>query len=179
MITRELAIRLFTLVWLVAVWVLLWGTAQPGTIVAGLLVALLVSFGLPLPRVPVEGKLHPLSLAWLVVLGAYEMVKSSVVVGVQALKPGRVPATAIIEYRFSVKSDLSIALMVDITNNIPGSMVLELDLNRRVGYIHVFNAAEGDELDAFRRGLERMERQFIRAFERPEDWRPATNGGAA
>ena len=68
---RVLGARVFMTLWLTFAWVLLWGTVEIGTIVSGLLVATLVMVVLPLPRVPVEGLLRPLSTAWLVLVVAF------------------------------------------------------------------------------------------------------------
>ncbi|TXG92924.1 Na+/H+ antiporter subunit E [Rhodococcus rhodnii] len=168
---RELLVRLFSLVWLVFVWVLLWGTITLPTMLAGLAVAAFITFALPLPRVPVEGRLHPLSFVWLVLTCAYEMIKSSVEVAWLALRPSPPPPTALVEHEFRVRSDLSLALLVDVLNNIPGSMVVELDHTRRIGFVHLLDGGSDEQIAAFRQTIETIESRFIRAFERPEDWK--------
>ena len=59
---RKYGLRISLACWLTGVWVLLWGTLSPANILAGLAVALLITLLLPLPVVPVQGRLHPLSL---------------------------------------------------------------------------------------------------------------------
>ena len=51
------------------VWMLLWGNVSAANIIGGLAVALVITLLLPLPAVPIEGRLHPLSLLRLVVVG--------------------------------------------------------------------------------------------------------------
>ena len=47
---RVLGSRLFMMLWLTIAWVMLWGPVEIGTIVAGVIVAILVMVLLPLPR---------------------------------------------------------------------------------------------------------------------------------
>ena len=60
--TRQVALRSWVLCWLTMVWMLLWGDLSVANAVSGLVVALLVTLLLPLPVVPVQGRLHPLSV---------------------------------------------------------------------------------------------------------------------
>ena len=84
---RQWLPRIGILVWLTAVWVLLWGNISAANIVGGLAVALLITVLLPLPQVPVAGRLHPLSLAHLTLKVAYYLVQSSVQLAWLAIRP--------------------------------------------------------------------------------------------
>jgi multicomponent Na+:H+ antiporter subunit E len=59
---RRIVLRVAVICWLTLVWVLLWGTFSAANILSGLAIALLITWLLPLPAVPVEGRVHPLSL---------------------------------------------------------------------------------------------------------------------
>ncbi|MDO8395246.1 MAG: Na+/H+ antiporter subunit E, partial [Dietzia sp.] len=84
---RVVGSRVFMMLWLTVAWVMLWGPVEVGTIVAGVLVAIVVMVLLPLPRVPVEGLLRPVSTAWLVVVVAYYLVRSSITVAWLSVRP--------------------------------------------------------------------------------------------
>ncbi|EKF25382.1 na+/H+ ion antiporter subunit [Mycolicibacterium hassiacum DSM 44199] len=170
--TRQVALRIWVLCWLVLVWNLLWGTFSPANVLSGLAVALLITILLPLPDVPVEGRLHPLSLIRLLLTVAYYLIKSSFQVAVLALKP-HPPLSAVLRARLNLKSDLVLALAVNIFNLIPGSIVLEIDQVRRVLYMHVIDVGSDRAVERFYRQVADVERLLIAAFERPEDWRPA------
>ena len=88
---RVWALRVWVLCWLVLVWILLWGTISAANILSGLGIALLITLLLPLPAVPVEGRLHPLSLAKLLAVVAANLVLSSLQVAWLAIKPGPPP----------------------------------------------------------------------------------------
>ena len=64
---RRVALRAWVLCWLILVWMLLWGTVSAANILSGLAIALLITLLLPLPVVPIEGRVHPLSLLRLIV----------------------------------------------------------------------------------------------------------------
>lgn len=59
---RKVALRVWVVCWLVLVWQLLWGDVSAANVLSGLVVALVITVLLPLPPVPIEGRLHPLSL---------------------------------------------------------------------------------------------------------------------
>lgn len=171
---RRLALRAWVLCWLTLVWVLLWGTLSPANVVSGLAVALMITLLLPLPPVPVEGRVHLLSLLRLVATVAYYLVVSSVQVAWLAVKPGPPPLTAVLRAHFAVKSDLVLALAVNIVNLTPGTIALEIDQTRRVVYVHVIDVGSDRALSRFYRQIGQFERLLIAAFERESDWRPST-----
>ena len=92
-------LRIWVLVWLTLVWLLLWGSVSAANIVSGLAVALLIIVLLPLPAVPVQGRVHPLSLLWLAANVAWWLVVSSTQVAWLALRPGPPPLSAVLRAR--------------------------------------------------------------------------------
>ncbi len=161
--------------WLTLVWVLLWGSFSAANILSGLAIALLITWLLPLPAVPVEGRVHPLSLLRLLLTVMYFLVLSSVQVAVLAVRPGPPPMSAVLRAHLSVKSDLVLALAVNIFNLIPGSIVLEIDQTRRMLYMHVLDIGSDRAVDQFNRQVAVVERLLVSSFERDEDWRPTVN----
>jgi multicomponent Na+:H+ antiporter subunit E len=172
---RRILLRVAVICWLTLVWVLLWGTFSAANILSGLAIALLITWLLPLPAVPVEGRVHPLSLLRLLLTVAYFLVLSSVQVAVLAVRPGPPPMSAVLRAHLSVKSDLVLALAVNIFNLIPGSIVLEIDQTRRMLYMHVLDIGSDRAVDQFNRQVVVVERLLVRSFERDEDWRPTVN----
>ena len=170
---RKITLRIWTLCWLMLVWVLLWGTFSAAKIVSALLVALVISLLLPLPRVPVEGKVRPLALLRLILYVAVKLVVSSFQVAWLAIKPGPPPLTAVLRAHLAVKSDLVLALAAGVLTLIPGSVVLEIDQRRRLLYLHVLDVGSEENVDRFYRQVKTVERLMVAAFERDADWRPA------
>jgi multicomponent Na+:H+ antiporter subunit E len=170
---RRTALRVWVLCWLILVWILLWGTVSAANVLSGLAIALVITVLLPLPTVPIEGRLHPLSLLRLVVTVAYYLVLSSVQVAWLAVRPGPPPLSAVLRAHLAVKSDLVLALAVNIFNLIPGSIVLEIDQTRRMLYMHVIDVGSERAVNRFYSQVTEVERLLIASFEREENWRPS------
>lgn len=169
---RRIALRAWVICWLILVWLLLWGTFSAANVLSGLTIALLITLLLPLPAVPVEGRVHPLSLLRLILTVVYYLILSSVQVALLALKP-KPPLSAVLRAHLAVKSDLVLALAVNIFNLIPGTIVLEIDLARRMLYMHVLDVGSDRTVEQFYRQVEVIERLLVASFERDSDWRAA------
>jgi multicomponent Na+:H+ antiporter subunit E len=167
---REIAMRLWNLTWLTFVWVLLWGDITWGNIAAGLVVAILVVTLLPLPRVPVEGRVHLLPLLNLAVRLVFDLFKSSIQVAWLALRPARPPMTAVLRARLALKSDLSLTFAIDYLNLVPGTIVVDFDHDRRVVYVHLVDVSSERSVSNFYKQMATIERLFNRAFERDSEW---------
>jgi len=174
---RRVALRVWVLIWLMLVWILLWGTFSAANVLSGLAVASVITVLLPLPVVPIEGRVHPLSLLRLVATVGCYLVLSSVQVAWLAVKPGPPPLSAVLRAHVGVKSDLVLALAVNIFNLIPGSIVLEIDQSRRMLYMHVLDVGSDRGVNRFYRQVTQVERLLVSAFERESDWQPALREG--
>jgi multicomponent Na+:H+ antiporter subunit E len=172
---RAAALRVWVLCWLILVWMLLWGTVSVANAVSGLAIALMITLLLPLPAVAVEGRVHPLSLLLLIVVVAYELVVSSLQVVWLAVRPGSPPRSAVLRAHLDIKSDLVLALAVNILTLTPGSIVLEIDQVRRMIYVHVIDVGSEKAVDRFYRQVSRIERLLVRTFERTGEWQPSTD----
>ncbi|MCZ4655232.1 Na+/H+ antiporter subunit E [Dietzia kunjamensis] len=170
---RVLGARLFMTLWLAFAWVLLWGSIDIGTIAAGLIVATVVMAVLPLPRVPVEGLLRPVSMVWLVIVVAYYLVRSSIAVAWLSVRPQAPPRSAVLRAPMRLKSDFTLALAVNTLNLMPGGIVVRVDPAARYVYIHVLNTGTDDAVEHFRSQTAHIETLYQRAFERDEDWKPS------
>jgi multicomponent Na+:H+ antiporter subunit E len=172
--TRQRLLRATTVAWLVAVWLLLWGTLSAANVISGLAVALFITFLLPLPTVPVQGRPHPLAVLRLLFSVNWWLVRSSLQVAWMTLRPGPPPLAAVLRARLNLKSDLVLALGVNILNLTPGTLVLEIDQERRLVYVHVLDVGSPTAVDSFYKQVADLERLLVSAFERDTDWRPVT-----
>lgn len=175
---RLLALRIWLLCWLILVWVLLWGNMSAANIVSGLAIALIITVLLPLPRVPVEGRLHLFSLLRLIVTVAYLLLVSSFQVAVLALKP-KLPLSAVLRTHLAIKSDLVLALAVNILNLTPGNIVLEIDQERRMIYVHVLDVRSDRDVQRFHRQVDQLQKLLIATFERNAEWHPSAEKEAS
>lgn len=172
---RWVLLRAWILCWLMLVWVLLWGSISAANILSGLAVAVVITLLLPLPAVPVEGRVHLLSLLRLVIRVGAWLVMSSFQMAWLAVKPGTPPQNAVLRAHLAVKSDLVLALGVNIVNLTPGTIVLEIDQTRRLIYVHVIDVGTESAVNRFHRQISTLQRMLVAAFEREADWRPSAN----
>ncbi len=170
---RRLTLRLWVLAWLTLVWILLWGNISAANILSGLAIALVITVLLPLPPVPVQGKVHLVSLLNLIVRVSWYLVVSSTQIAWLAIRPGPPPINAVLRAQLSIKSDLVLALAVNIITLIPGSIVLEIDQRRRLIYAHVIDVGSQRSVENFYAQINRVEQLLIKAFERDSEWRPS------
>lgn len=176
---REIALRAWILVWLMLVWTMLWGNFSVANTITGLLVALAITLLFPMPRLPVEGRLHVLSMIRLALTVFWYSVISSLQVAWLAIRPGPPPLSAVLRAQISVKSDLVMALLLNTLTIIPGSVVLEIDQERRLAYVHVLDVGSPKAVASFYSQLRQLERLFIAAFERDAEWRPEVDDSEA
>ncbi|WP_413354741.1 Na+/H+ antiporter subunit E [Microbacterium sp. 1P06AB] len=149
--------------WLVALWMLLWGQFTVLAFLTGVVVAVFVTSVFRLPPVELSGRLNPW---WLVVftlqfLGA--VVKGSLVVAWQVVRPGRQPGVSVVAVPLVTDDDLIMAHVGVTASLIPGSLVLETDRDRRILYLHVLGASTDAEVEQQRRMVQRWEARLVRA----------------
>ncbi|GEM30022.1 Na+/H+ antiporter subunit E [Nocardia neocaledoniensis NBRC 108232] len=171
LVNRDNVLRVSVLGWLTAVWVALWGDLSAANVLAGFAVALIVVFALPLPKVPVAGRFHPLSFLQLIATSAYYALESSLQVAWFAIRPAGPPVSGVLRVHLSIQSDLVLVMATDIFNLIPGTMVLEVDRARCVIYVHVLDVGSEKSVVKFYSTTRRLEHLLINAFERPRERR--------
>ncbi len=151
-------------VWLVVVWMLLWGTWSWANVLSGLLVALVVLTLLPLPHVVGGMRVRPVPL--LVFLGHFvvDLFASGADVAWQALRPGGVHRTAIVQVRLRVDSDLLLTMVAEAISLVPGSLVLDLDREQRVMTLHLLPARDLEDVQRKKAHVLVVERRLVQAF---------------
>ncbi|MEV6319880.1 Na+/H+ antiporter subunit E [Nocardia sp. NPDC051787] len=167
---RDTVVRIAILVWLALVWIALWGDLSMANLLGGLVVAALIMVALPLPRVPVTGRLRMLPLIELLVVSGYYALESSLQVAWFAIRPAPTPVSGVLRVYSGTRSDLVLVLWADLLNLIPGTMVLEIDRGRCVVYVHVLDVGSDAAVDKFYRTTRRLERLLIEGLERPTGW---------
>ena len=151
-------------VWLVLVWILLWGTWSWGNVVSGLLVALAVLTLLPLPHV--VGGTRVRLLPMLVFIGHFvaDLFVSGAEVAWQTLRPAGVRRTAIVQVQLRVDSDLMLTMVAEATSLVPGSLVLDLDREQRVMTCHLLPVRDHEDVERKKAHVLVVERRLVRAF---------------
>lgn len=171
--SREYVVRAGVLVWLALVWIALWGHITVANILGGLAVGAVVMLVMPLPGVPVQGWVRPLALLKLIGVSLYYAAESSLQVSWFSVRPGPPPIAGVLRVYFSFKSDLVLVLCVNLLNLIPGTVVLEIDRERCVVYVHVIDVGSEEAVDKFYRTSRQLERLLIETFQRPVTEKPS------
>ncbi|MFI1195744.1 Na+/H+ antiporter subunit E [Micromonospora sp. NPDC020750] len=156
--------RLTALAWMVGVWNLLWGRPSWGNLLGGLLVGVAVLVFFPLPPVTFGGRLRPWAL--LVLAGRFvtELVGASIHVAHVAVRPGYLPRGAIIAVRLRVRTDLNLALTAEAISLVPGTLIIEVDRERGLLYVHVLDVHGPADLTDSRERVLATEARIVRAI---------------
>ena len=153
------------LLWLTFVWVFLWGSVTVANVLGGLVVAALLLLVLPLPEQSERGGVRPLALLRFAVVFVWELVKASVTVVVQVLRPRGALQQAVIAVPVEGSSDRLLTLVANAVSLTPGTLALEVDRPRSVLYVHVLNVQGGeDEVEAVRASIVKLQRLAVRAL---------------
>ncbi|WP_091704670.1 Na+/H+ antiporter subunit E [Microbacterium sp. cf046] len=150
-------------VWLIALWMLLWGQFTVLAFVTGLIAAVAVTRVFRLPPVELSGRVN----LWyglvfvLSFLGA--VVRGSLTVAWQVLDLRRQPGTAIIAVPLRIDDDLIMTHTAVTASLIPGSLIVDADRDRRVLYLHVIGVRDARDVEAQRASVLRWERRIVRA----------------
>ncbi|RMI42051.1 Na+/H+ antiporter subunit E [Streptomyces triticirhizae] len=171
--TREVLLdvvrrRAPTVLWLWVLWLLLWGGVRPVPLVGGLLVTVgvVALFGLPSVRRPRLRR--PLRLLGLIGNLLTELVTTSLIVAWEALARGPRVSTGIVEVPLRTDSELLMASTALLSLMVPGSLVLEMDRERRLLYIHALPLRSPADVERRRGEVAGVERRLGRVFaERP------------
>jgi multicomponent Na+:H+ antiporter subunit E len=151
------------LIVLVVLWMLLWGTISWISFLSGLVVAVVVTRVFYLPPVELSGRFNPF---WFVVFLArffFDVVVASFLVASQAFRPRGVRSNAVIAVDLVTRSDFIITLTAIAISLIPGSLVVEVDRERSILYLHAIGVEDKPEAEKVRQKVLSVERAIIRA----------------
>ena len=157
------------LVWLVVVWILLWGTWSWANVLSGIAVALVVMVFLPLPPVVGGTRVRPLPLVRFVGHFLGDLVVSGAQVAWRAIGPGGVTQGAIVRVQLRADSDLLLTVVAETISLVPGSLVLDLDREERLIAIHLLHVADLADVERQKAAVLATEDRIVRAFGTADD----------
>jgi multicomponent Na+:H+ antiporter subunit E len=156
--------RLIAIGVLSAVWMLLWGAFSWAMLVGALVVSAAVVVVFPLPPVTFAGRLRPVGLLRFAVNFVRDLVVASARLAWTAFRFGYEARSAVIAVRLAVGTDLNLTLCGVAVSLIPGSLIVDTDREAGVLYIHVFDVADRDAVERFRREVHALEARIVRAI---------------
>ncbi|MBZ4487230.1 Na+/H+ antiporter subunit E [Microbacterium sp. cx-55] len=151
-------------IWLIALWMLLWGQFTVVAFLTGLIAAILVTRVFRLPPVELSGRVHFGHLFVFIATFVVALVRGSLLVAWQVVNPRRYPGTAIIAVPLRIDDDLILAHTAVTASLIPGSLIIDIDRDQRILYLHVIGVDSDDDVEAQRRSVQLWERRIVRAL---------------
>ena len=167
MLLTQLWRQLPFFVWLIALWMLLWGQFTWVAFLTGLVAAIVVTRVFRLPPVELSGRVNLWYGAIFVLEFLVSVVQGSLTVAAQVLHFGRQPGTAIIAVQLRTDDDLIMTHTGVTASLIPGSLIVETDRDRRILYLHVIGVRTARDVERQRESVRKWERRIVMAVGSP------------
>lgn len=156
---------------LTVTWMALWGTLDIGTAIMGVLVALastsivrqLYGERPPWPSRP-PSIVRFLRLVQLGGVFIVELVRSTISVTREVLRPQIDIKPAVIAVPLDVESDVEITVLANLVSLTPGTLSIDVSADRRVLYVHTLTIDDDDGASVRRAIKDRLERFVARAL---------------
>lgn len=158
------------LIALVVLWMMLWGSLTPLTILTGILVAVIVTRTLYLPPVALSGRFNPWWMLAFLARFALDLIAASVEVAWLAFRPAGARRSAVIRVDLTTRSDFVLTGTALAVSLVPGSVVLEVDRPHSVLYVHALGIDSPERVERTRAHVLDYERRLLRAIGSREEW---------
>ncbi|MDO5719684.1 MAG: Na+/H+ antiporter subunit E [Actinomycetaceae bacterium] len=156
-------ISLFVTTWLFAIWLLLFANLNALTIIGGIIVALGVQLLFPLPHSGFIRNIHPWHTTILALRFLWDMVLAAVHVAVIVVT-GRSYRCSLVRIPLRSDDEIIVAIVVAMTNLVPGTIVVSIDRDKSIIYLHVFDIDAQGGPDGVRATTRGQELRVLRAF---------------
>lgn len=149
--------------WLIALWMLLWGQFTWLAFLTGLVAAVIVTRVFRLPPVELSGRVN----LWYGLIFVLEfigyLIVGSLTVALQVLDLRRQPGAAVIAVPLRIDDDLIMAHTAVTASLIPGSLVVDIDRDRRIIYLHVIGVRSQADVEKQRKSVRQWEHRIVLA----------------
>jgi multicomponent Na+:H+ antiporter subunit E len=157
---------------LVLLWCLLWGQFTVLSVVSGAILAVVISIVFYLPAIDLSGRINLWHTAVFLVRLIVDICRASIDVAWLVIDPRYQPSSAILAIALDTRSDLIMTWTAEAISLVPGSIVVDVDRQESVLYVHVINVKTGDDLEDFRASVFATEKRLVMAIGSPADvWR--------
>lgn len=136
---KSISITLF--VWLVGVWLMLWGKVSIQLVVFGVVLALTVLVMYPLPRVRTRMFARPVRLLGLAAYVVVDLLLSALRVSWQSIRHGPKVRAAVIAVPSLSDVDYEIASTANMVSLAPGKFVLQIDRGQGIFYVYALGVS--------------------------------------
>ena len=150
-------------VWLVALWMLLWGQFTWTAFLVGVIAAVFVTRVFRLPPFELSGRVNLWYGAIFVLAFIVAVVRGALTVVWQVLDWRSQPGTAIIGVPLRIDDDLIMTHTAVTASLIPGSLIVDADRDRRILYLHVLGVRSDRDVERQRASVWDWERRIVLA----------------
>lgn len=155
-------------VWLLLVWMALWGSVDAAVVLGGIAVAAVAQAVARPPALPLPpGRVRPVALARALWAFTADLVVSSVVLGWYALRGAQAVRGGIVRVRFRTPSEVILVMAVNSVSLRPGSLVLDVRWDRSLLYVHAMPVHDRAGAEQVRNEVRDTEHRLMRAFGHP------------
>lgn len=156
--------QLLLTIGLVVLWIMLWDAWSVVHIVAGIVVALIVTRIFYLPPIELSGRINPWYFAVYLAWFAWQLARGALEVAAVALRPRKTNPGSVIAVDLHTRSDLLITLIAQTAGLIPGTFVTEVDRARGVIFLHVLDCNTDEQIESARELALEIEVYVIKAM---------------
>jgi len=148
----------------VLLWVFLWDQVTVLTVFTGLLLAIAVTRVLYLPPVLFSGRFNVWRGLLLGLRMMFDVTVASLQVAVLAMNPRWQPMNSIIAVQLLTRSDLVTTLTAEAITVVPGTVVVDIDRERGLLYLHALGTRTEADLARVRRDVLGTEERIVLAM---------------
>lgn len=157
---------------LVVLWCLVWGQVTVLTVLTGVILAIVISLLFYLPAIDLSGRVNIWYLVVFFVRLIVDIARASIDVAWLVINPRYKPSSAVIAIPLDTRSDLIMTFTAEAISLVPGSIVVDVDRQESVLYVHVINVRTDKDLDEFRDEVFATEKRLVMAVGSTDDvWR--------
>ena len=149
------------LLWLVFVWVALWGSVSGGVLISGLLVAISLLVLFPQAAPGSFRGFRPLGIVRFAAYFFYKLIQANLAVARMVITPRTRIEQGIVRVPIRSSSDGVVTLLANAISLTPGTLTVEVRRDPTVLYIHVLHLRNVEEL---REDILRLESLSLDAF---------------
>lgn len=168
--------RILTGVWISTMWVFLWGELTPANILGGVAVAAVLVLVFPAAPGGPGSSFRPVAAMRFLFHFLYKLVEANLVLAWEVATPGNRIREGVVAVPVRMGSRGVVTMVANAISLTPGTLTLEVDMQRRMIYVHVLHL---HDLDKVRSDLHRFEELALRAFGSPEELASSEAGGEA
>lgn len=154
------------ILWLIVLWILLWGDLSFANVASGFVVAVFVLAFARVPRLlrrddAQTPRVRPLSLLYFVGFVFAELVKSNLILAWEIITPGTRISNGVVAVPLRTTQPITMMVVANVITLTPGTMTIEAKGDPAVLYVNVLFLHDVEEV---RRDLLHLEELAVRAF---------------